>query len=166
MATKTKTTVTDPFAAVRETILDAVKAAQAEQEKLMGAAQAEADKARVAAVEGFDKAVVAYQENFDAAVAATKAAAENLSKIEGMTRAQLTEIAEDRVAAATKALSVTDPAELFKLQAELVKAEHKKAQAIAKETVAVYQGIANDMVAPIQAQMTKAFEQAAKFKAA
>lgn len=164
MATKTNTN--DPFAAVRETILTAVNTAKAEQDKFVAAAQEEAEKARAAAVEGFDKAVGTYQENFETAVTATKTATDKFSKIEELTRVQVTEIAEDRMAAATKALTVTDPAELIKLQVELVKAEQKKTQALAKETVAVYQGIANDMFAPFQAQVAKAFEQAAKFKAA
>ena len=163
MATK-KTTATDPFAPVRETILEAVNTAKTQQEKIASAAQAETDKARAAATEGFEQAVTAYRENFEAAVAATKAAAGNLSKIEELTRTQATELAEDRVAVIFKAMSITDPSELMKLQADLIAAEQKKAQAMAKEAAALYQGVAKDLFAPIQAQMTKAFEAASKFK--
>ncbi|PIW26621.1 MAG: hypothetical protein COW30_14020 [Rhodospirillales bacterium CG15_BIG_FIL_POST_REV_8_21_14_020_66_15] len=166
MATKKTTINTDPFAPVRDTILEAVNTAKAQQEKLAGAAQVEADKARAAAVEGFEQAVTAYRENFETAVSATKAAAANLNKIEELTRAQATEIAEDRVSAMFKAMSVTDPSELMKLQAELITAEQKKAQAMAKEAVALYQDVAKDLFAPIQAQVAKAFETASKFKAA
>ena len=166
MATKsTKTvtpTMTDPFAPMRDAILDAVNAAKAQQEKVAGAAQAEAEKARAAATEGFDKAIAAYRENFEAAVGAVKAAATNLTKIEEMARTQAAEIAENRVSAMLKAMSVTDPTELMKLQAELIAAEQKKAEKLA----AIYQGVANDFFKPLQAQMTKAFEQATKFKAA
>lgn len=165
MATTKKTTTTDPFAPVRDTILEAVNTAKAQQEKIADATQAEADKARVAATEGFEQAVDAYRENFEAAVAATKTAATNLSKIEELTRTQTTEIAEDRVAVILKAMSVTDPSELMKLQADLITAEQKKAQAMAKEAVTIYQGFAKDLFAPIQAQFTKAFETASKFKA-
>ena len=135
MATK-KTISTDPFAPVRETILEAVNTAKTQQEKIASAAQAESDKARAAATEGFEQAVTAYRENFEAAVAATKAAAGNLSKIEELTRTQ----------------------------ADLIAAEQKKAQAMTKDAVALYQGVAKDLFAPIQAQMTKAFEAASKFK--
>ncbi|MEQ9559276.1 MAG: phasin family protein, partial [Rhodospirillales bacterium] len=155
---------TDPFAPVRETILEAVNTAKAQQEKIASAAQAESDKARAAATEGFEQAITAYRENFETAVAATKAAAGNLSKIEELTRTQATELAEDRVAVIFKAMSITDPSELMKLQAELIAAEQKKAQAMAKDAVALYQGVAKDLFAPIQAQMTKAFEAASKFK--
>lgn len=165
MATTKKTNPIDPFAPVRDTILEAVNTAKAQQEKLAGAAQVEADKARAAATEGFDQAIDAYRENFEAAVGATKAAADNLSKIEEMTRAQTTELAEDRVAVILKAMSITDPSELMKLQADLIAAEQKKAQAMVKEATTLYQGVAKDLFAPIQAQMTKAFEQASKFKA-
>jgi hypothetical protein len=163
MATKTNTT--DPFAPVRETILEAVNTAKAQQEKVAEAAQAEADKARAAATEGFEQAIEAYRENFETAVSATKAAAGNLSKIEAMTRAQATEIAEDRIAVILKAMSITDPSELMKLQADLIAAEQKKAQAMAKEATTLYQGVAKDLFAPLQAQVTKAFEAASKFKA-
>lgn len=163
MATKTNTT--DPFAPVRDTILEAVNTAKAQQDKYVEAAQAEADKARAAASEGFEQAIEAYRENFETAISATKAAADNLSKIEEMTRTQATEIAEDRVAVILKAMSITDPSELMKLQADLIAAEQKKAQALAKETAAIYQGVAKDMFAPIQAQVAKAFETATKFKA-
>jgi hypothetical protein len=163
MATK-KTMSADPFAPVRETILEAVNTAKTQQEKIASAAQAETDKARAAATEGFEQAVTAYRENFEAAVAATKAAAGNLSKIEELTRSQATELAEDRVAVIFKAMSITDPSELMKLQADLIAAEQKKAQAMAKEAAALYQGVAKDLFAPIQAQMTKAFEAASKFK--
>tara|TARA_R110000796_G_scaffold32537_2_gene85113 strand:- start:250 stop:747 length:498 start_codon:yes stop_codon:yes gene_type:complete len=163
MATK-KTISTDPFAPVRETILEAVNTAKTQQEKIASAAQAESDKARAAATEGFEQAVTAYRENFEAAVAATKAAAGNLSKIEELTRTQATELAEDRVAVIFKAMSITDPSELMKLQADLIAAEQKKAQAMTKDAVALYQGVAKDLFAPIQAQMTKAFEAASKFK--
>ena len=78
---------------------------------------------------------------------------------------QATEIAEDRVAVIMKAMSITDPSELMKLQADLIAAEQKKAQAMVKEATTLYQGVAKDLFAPIQAQMTKAFEQASKFKA-
>ena len=165
MATTKKTNPIDPFAPVRDTILEAVNTAKAQQEKLAGAAQVEADKARAAATEGFDQAIEAYRENFEAAVGATKAAAENLSKIEEMTSAQTTELAEDRVAVILKAMSITDPSELMKLQADLIAAEQKKAQAMVKEATTLYQGVAKDLFAPIQTQMTKAFEQASKFKA-
>jgi hypothetical protein len=165
MATTKKTNPIDPFAPVRDTILEAVNTAKAQQEKLAGAAQVEADKARTAATEGFDQAIEAYRENFEAAVGATKAAADSLSKIEELTRAQTTELAEDRVAVILKAMSITDPSELMKLQADLITAEQKKAQAMVKEATALYQGVAKDLFAPIQAQMTKAFETASKFKA-
>ncbi|MEQ9684392.1 MAG: phasin family protein [Rhodospirillales bacterium] len=163
MATK-KTTTTDPFAPVRETILEAVNTAKAQQEKIASAAQAESDKARAAATEGFEQVITTYRENFETAVAATKAAAGNLSKIAELTSTQATELAEDRVAVIFKAMSITDPSELMKLQAELIAAEQKKAQAMAKDAVALYQGVAKDLFAPIQAQMTKAFEAASKFK--
>ena len=158
--------VSDPFASVRETILEAVTAAKAQQEKITGAAQAEADKARAAAKDGFEKAIATYRENFETAISATKAAAESFAKIEELARTQAAQIAEDRVAGMMKALSVTDPAQLMKLQAELLVAEQKKAEALAKETAALYQGVANDFFKPVQAQMTKAFEQVSKFKAA
>ena len=74
MATTKKTNPIDPFAPVRDTILEAVNTAKAQQEKLAGAAQVEADKARAAATEGFEQAIDAYRENFEAAVGATKAA--------------------------------------------------------------------------------------------
>ena len=45
------------------------------------------------------------------------------------------------------------------------RAEQKKAQAMVKEATTLYQGVAKDLFAPIQAQMTKAFETASKFKA-
>ena len=163
MAT-TKNTA-DPFASVRETILEAVNTAKAQQEKIASAAKVETDKARAVAVDGFEQAITAYRENFETAVSATKSAAENLSKIEEMTRAQATEIAEDRVAVIMKAMSITDPSELMKLQADLIAAEQKKAQAMVKEATTLYQGVAKDLFAPIQTQMTKAFEQASKFKA-
>jgi len=35
---------------------------------------------------------------------------------------------------------------------------------MAKEAVALYQGVAKDLFSPFQAQMTKAFEAASKFK--
>lgn len=162
MAT-TKNTA-DPFASVRETILEAVNTAKAQQEKIASAAKVETDKARAAAVDGFEQAITAYRENFETAVSATKSAAENLSKIEAMTRAQATEIAEDRVAVIMKAMSITDPSELMKLQADLFAAEQKKAQAMAKEAATLYQGVAKELFAPIQAQVTKAFEAATKFK--
>ena len=79
--------------------------------------------------------------------------------------AQTTELAEDRVAVILKAMSITDPSELMKLQADLIAAEQKKAQAMVKEATTLYQGVAKDLFAPIQTQMTKAFEQASKFKA-
>ena len=162
MAT-TKNTA-DPFASVRETILEAVNTAKAQQEKIASAAKVETDKARAVAVDGFEQAITAYRENFETAVSATKSAAENLSKIEEMTRAQATEIAEDRVAVIMKAMSITDPSELMKLQADLIAAEQKKAQAMAKEAATLYQGVAKELFAPIQAQVTKAFEAATKFK--
>ena len=164
--TKTTPPISDPFASVREAILEAVNTAKAQQEKFAGAAQAEADKARAAAKDGFDKAIATYRENFETAVSATQAAAASFSKIEEMARTQATEIAEDRVAAMMKALSLTDPAEFLKLQAELFVTEQKKAEALAKETAAVYQGVANDLFKPVQEQLTKAFEQVTKFKAA
>lgn len=167
--TKTTTAVpplTDPFATVREAILQAVTTAKAQQDKITGAAQAEAEKARAAAKDGFAKAIATYRENFETAVGATQAAAASLVKIEEMARTQASEIAENRVAALMKALSLTNPADLMKLQADIITAEQKKAEALAKETVAVYQGVANDFFKPIQAQMTKAFEEVSKFKAA
>lgn len=161
-----KTKTADPFATIRETMIDAAAAAKAQADEFTKQAQAEAEKARATAEQTLETAIESGRENFETTVVVAKTVTDGLTKAGDMIHARVVDIAETQATTVAKVFSATTPAEVAELQMALFRAEQEKALAFANEAAALYKSVAAEMFKPIQARATKAVEQAMTFKAA
>jgi len=144
MTTKTNTKSTDPVAAVRKIVVDAVDTLNANQEKATAAATA----------------------NIDATVAAGKIITDAAEQTGALVKTHVTDVTEDRIAGFKKVLEAADVEAAAKVHADLVKAEQDKALAFVDAVAKLTTAAINDAFKPIQAQAAANLELANKVKAA
>jgi len=162
----TKTKHIDPLAVVKDAVDAAVATAKDNHEKFTKTVEAEAVKAQKTAFEGLDQAVSAHHANVDAIVAATRAAFDGFAKIGELAKAQADAALTQHTADFQSVLAAKDPKTALAVQIDAAKATHKQATEAAEALAAAGREVANDVVKPVEAQVTANLQTLAKLNAA
>ena len=150
--TKTaKTQMTDPFAAVRKVMIEAVDAMTENQEKAQTLAQAEVTKVKHTATEQAGKAQAAIK----ATIAASEVVVAGTEKAGILLFEEVNAVTENRAAAAKKMISAATITDAINIQTALFRAEQNKAQGFTKSFTELAHAVANDALKPMQAQVTE-----------
>lgn len=155
MTKKTETKVADPFAAVRQALVETVDAVTEGQEQVTELAQTELAKAKDVAAEQAEKAQAAVQANVDAAVAAGEVVAAGAEKVGTLVHDEVNAVAEARIAAVKQVINAKTFKDVIDVQTALIKAEQQKAVAFVEAVAKLTEKVANDAAKPVQKQIEK-----------
>ncbi len=147
--------VSNPFDAMRATLLEVVDTMTEGQGKATEMAQAELAKAKGLAADQIEKTQASVQANIDATVTASETVAAGVEKVGALVRDELAALSETRVSALKRVLSAKSVEDVIDINQALVKSEQATAQAFFQSVASLGRNITEDAMKPVKAQAKK-----------
>ena len=152
---KTKKQNSDPFAPVRNVLVDAVDAVAAGQAQVSEMTETEITKAKAAAAAHAEKARVAAQANVEALVSAGEIYAAGAEKAGVLVQKEFLRFAKTQAETFKAIVGATTPDAVIKVQSAFVEAEQANAKSFAENFAKLVGEVTNDAAKPVQAQLTE-----------